>query len=121
MILIIDDNADIRSTLQDTLEVEGYESVTACDGQEGLDLIARGLRPTLIILDLMMPRMNGWRFLETIQETPEYSAIPVVVASAMTSKAETVSSAVFLKKPLDLEKLLGFIKNHCEPSTRQTA
>ncbi len=116
MILVVDDDLDILETLEQALEVEGYEVAIAADGQAALDLIGSGMRPDLILLDLMMPVMNGWKFLEVVKEDPAYSAIPVVVSTAMSSKAETVSSAAaFLRKPLDLDPLLAFVRMYCGP------
>ena len=122
MILVIDDDMDIRDSLAETLRVEGYEVLTAVDGSQALELLQKGLRPKLILLDLMMPVMNGWKFLETVHERPEYAAIPVVVSTAMTSKEDSVQfAAAFIKKPMDLASLLDFVRKYCGPPMEKSA
>ena len=122
MILLIDDDQDIRETLTETLLLEGYEVTAASDGQEALNFMNNGLRPSLILLDLMMPRMNGWKFLEVVKDEPEYAAIPVVVSTAMTRQSDSVrSAAAFIKKPLDLDSLLSFVKQYCGLPTKKSA
>jgi CheY-like chemotaxis protein len=80
-ILVIEDNADIRKLLMLTLESEGYCVVGAADGREGLDVLARISGLCLILLDLMMPVMNGWEFLRAKQKDGVLAVIPVVVIS----------------------------------------
>ena len=66
-VLVVDDDPDIRETLRDVIEMEGFAVVTAADGREAMDRLRMGLRPSLIVLDLMMPRMSGWDLLTALR------------------------------------------------------
>jgi CheY-like chemotaxis protein len=120
-VLVVDDDDDIRESLMDFLEDHGYEPLGAADGRDALDkLRAHGPRPCVIILDLMMPVMDGREFRERQLEDPELSAIPVVLVSAyqdVTDIARNLMVARHLPKPLDLEALLEVISAHCTPTT----
>ncbi len=97
-----------------TLELEGYQIFQACDGDEGLKL-AKDNRLDLILLDLMLPVMDGWKFLEQIRNDPEFSTIPIVVFSAAVEqsnqdKAMEMGAADFLLKPLSVGELRNSVK-----------
>ncbi|PLS79555.1 MAG: response regulator, partial [Chloroflexi bacterium] len=82
-ILVVDDDSGIREALTDILEDEGYAVRSACDGQAALDLLRQQAEPpALVLLDLMMPRMNGWQFRSEQRRDPALANIPVVVISA---------------------------------------
>jgi len=82
-IVVIEDDEDLRETLRELLEMEGFQVSTACNGLEGLRLIERSSRPCLILLDLMMPVMDGWEFLDTLrQNAAQLAQAPVAVVSA---------------------------------------
>jgi CheY-like chemotaxis protein len=99
-ILVVDDDADQRAVLADFLSRRGYDVVVACDGQDALDLLSGGLRPSLIVLDLTMPRMDGWCFLEHLRG-PVRSTVPVVVTSAVARARPPTGADACLEKPLD--------------------
>ena len=80
-LLVIDDDHDILLSLQDALEVEGYHVATASTGREALESLRKGLRPDLILLDLMMPDISGWAFRAWQRNHPEFASIPVVIVS----------------------------------------
>jgi signal transduction histidine kinase/CheY-like chemotaxis protein len=86
-VLIVEDDAATREMLQRTLEREGFSVAEAADGRAGLDRLAEH-RPSLILLDLLMPRMNGFEFLAELQTRPEWRSIPVVVVTAKDLTAE---------------------------------
>lgn len=115
-ILIMDDDIDIRSTLKDILEDHGYCVHTASNGLEGLDLLkAVSPLPGLIILDLMMPNMNGHDFLQIRSASTSLSNVPVAYFSADSdinkrSKNEGVES---LRKPVDFNELLLMVEKYC--------
>jgi CheY-like chemotaxis protein len=116
-VLVVDDDRDIREVLTDALEAEGYRVVTAADGQDALDWL-RGttVRPCVILLDLMMPRMDGLQFRAEALNDPSLAAIPVVVLSADPSIVGTAKSLNFsgaLRKPVPLESLLAAVHAHC--------
>ena len=114
-ILIIEDDLDIRESLVEALESgEGYVVRTAGNGREGLDsLKSSAVLPNLILLDLMMPVMDGYQFRAEQKQSALYGAIPVVVMSAdgkAEQKLAQLDCKAFLKKPLDLDELLEMIK-----------
>ena len=112
-ILIIEDDKDILEVLKDLLESEGYQVSTAENGQEAMDLLEKiPSLPGLILVDLMMPIMDGFQFREKQKNHPRVKNIPVVVMSAdghIEQKRERIGVKVFLKKPLDLDVVLNAI------------
>lgn len=114
-VMIVDDDEDIRGTLEELLETEGYSVVTAGNGQEALDLL-RGVRPGIIFLDLSMPIMSGREFREAQLADPALAAIPVVVMTAadrVAEKTEGMQIDEILAKPFKLQRLLGLAARHC--------
>jgi CheY-like chemotaxis protein len=107
-ILIIDDDGDIREVVGEALGFAGYEVARARDGREGLAR-CRSFRPTLILLDLMMPGMSGWEFRAAQLEDPELCDIPVVVVTALGHDPDLQVSAV-LAKPFRLDDLLANVR-----------
>jgi CheY-like chemotaxis protein len=112
-ILLIEDDEDSREALRDLLELEGYEVETAGDGLEGLEAFA-AQEPCLVLLDLMMPKMDGWEFLEALREYPPSEA-PVVILSAFGGDRSDrrIADRPFLAKPVDIEELLGTVGRYC--------
>jgi CheY-like chemotaxis protein len=116
-ILIVDDDRDIREMLTETLADEGYDVASAADGQDALtQLRADPDAPCLILLDLMMPHMNGWEFCTAQQQDPRLAPIPVVVLSAwpdLKRAASTIPVVGYVPKPIDFDRLLHLVKRHC--------
>ncbi len=117
-ILLVEDDADIRAMIAQLLELEGYRVRVSANGVDGLQIL-RGSegdeKPGLILLDLMMPVMNGWQFRAEQARDPSLEEIPVVVMSGdgrVTEEAPTVRAASFLKKPVDLDVLLETINKY---------
>ena len=107
-ILVVDDDTHIRDLVCEALDVEGYQVRGATDGKAALDLLATW-RPDLILLDLNMPRMDGWTFCEHQQEHPAISAIPVALMSAarnIRARPLPCEPVAILEKPFDLDDLL---------------
>jgi len=114
-VLVVDDDRDIRETLQELLEQEGYEVETAPNGLEAL-AVARSDRPALILLDLFMPIMDGLAFRRAQLEDPELVDIPVVVVSAaagMEARINELGVAGYLEKPLRIEELFETMTRYC--------
>jgi two-component system chemotaxis response regulator CheY len=113
-LLVVDDDLDIRDALQDVFELEGYAVLLAADGLEALAQLRQvETPPGLILLDLMMPRMDGFAFREALRHDASFSDIPVLVASAdldVKGAAEGLDVAGWLRKPLDLSELLSAVK-----------
>lgn len=110
-ILIIEDDDDIRQVFVDILESEGYRIGAAANGAEGLALLQGGQRPWLILLDLLMPVMNGAEFLARRQADPHLAAIPVVLLSGgdQTMRRDLPPVDLVVGKPVALEALLTAI------------
>ncbi len=115
-ILIVDDDADIREALVDVLTDNGYSSHAVPHGAAALAALKGGLRPCLILLDLMMPVMDGVTFRQHQLADPDLKELPVLVISAGTdvrAHAASLGAVESLRKPLDLDKLLEAIARHC--------
>jgi CheY-like chemotaxis protein len=112
-VLVVEDDVAIRAALCELLEFEGYKVYQAVDGKQALETLKRGLRPNLILLDLMMPVMSGSRFREEQMSDPSIADIPVIVLSA-DSNIKNVSEKLrinrFLRKPVNLDELLATIQ-----------
>jgi CheY-like chemotaxis protein len=107
-ILIVDDDADVRETLRELLEAEGYRCAAAANGQAALMYLG-GASPSLILLDLMMPVMDGFDFRKAQLENESWRNIPVIVVSASgRSKpaARDMAAADYLDKPIDVQLLV---------------
>lgn len=87
-LMVVEDNREIRDSLRDLFTLEGFEVEEACNGREALDRLDAGAHPSMIILDLMMPLMDGWEFLRHMQDRPERDT-PVVVLTSMAYEADT--------------------------------
>lgn len=110
-ILIVEDNQDVREALQALFELSGYHVRTANNGREALDEASSQL-PSLILLDMMMPVMDGWQFLQKRKLDHDLSQVPVVVVSAASSEKlpKADDSVHFLNKPFDFDKLLTYVE-----------
>jgi CheY-like chemotaxis protein len=120
-ILIVEDDDDIREALTQILELEGYVVREAANGREALDISAREPIPSLILLDLMMPVMDGWQFRAEQLKDPRLAKVPVVVISADASVHEKVASfgaASVLPKPISLDRLLRAVETLCPPRSQ---
>ena len=116
-ILLVEDDTAIRQTLAEVLEDEGYEVACAANGAEALAHLTRSAVPSLILLDLTMPVMDGWTFRSVQREDPRLARIPTVVVSANhTADRRTVdvlAADAFLAKPFDLDSLMDTIERLC--------
>ena len=110
-ILVVDDDEMIQESIREVLADEGYQVVLAQNGQEALARLRNGDRPSLILLDLMMPVMDGWQFRAEQKRDPRLSAIPVVVITAAGSAVKgSIDADEFMTKPVRLEDLLSVVK-----------
>jgi CheY-like chemotaxis protein len=114
-ILLVEDDAEIRESLKDALELEGYEIVTASNGRDALDRLPTMRKPCLILLDLMMPVMNGWEFAEALQGDADLASIPIVVVTAFGQELQRsrIASQDVIPKPVDLDRLFRSVKCFC--------
>jgi len=110
-VLIVDDEPDLLEVTRFALESEGFGVETARNGEEALALLLSGKRPGLVLLDLMMPVMNGWRFLDEIAKIPSLETIPIVILTAAGPSGVPGATEV-LYKPVDLGRLLEVVERH---------
>ncbi len=118
-VLVVDDDPDIRALLTISLELSGYQVTAATNGREGAEL-ALALRPDLIVLDVMMPEVDGLTALRALKADPDTSAIPVVMLSASVEDESVwlgweAGAAYYLTKPFELAQLLHFIETLTAP------
>lgn len=114
-ILIVDDDADVREMLSQFFAIEGYSVVTAANGREALDHLHHGDLADLILLDLMMPVMDGWQFRAEQQRDPKLARIPVVVLSAVYNareRAAQLGAVDYMQKPVEFDKLIETAERH---------
>ncbi len=121
-VLVVEDDADIRVALMDVLEEHGYEAVGAVNGLDALEKLKAGaLKPCLIVLDLMMPVMDGRAFREQQLQDSALAPIPVVVVSAYREIADqALRITEFLRKPLDVDELVQAVRRYCRPERATT-
>lgn len=112
-VLVVEDDEDIRTAMIDILESEGYHAVSATNGQEALELLRKINKPCLVLLDMMMPIMNGREFLDKIMEDSILAPIPVLIVSAIADKSDTEGAVGFLKKPVDIDMVLKMVDRYC--------
>ncbi len=113
-VLLVDDDSDFRTVLRELLEEEGCSVLEAENGRHALELLDSFL-PDLILMDLMMPEMNGWELFDALQKRAELAAIPVAVLSAV-SRMRPSGAVQVISKPIDLPNLLGLLDAIDAPS-----
>jgi CheY-like chemotaxis protein len=125
---VVEDDEALREALCDALTDEGFSVSSAADGLEALELLGRAPadRPSVILLDLTMPRMNGWQFRAAQRRDDRIAGIPVVILSAsgnLGDEAESlgVPSGAWLRKPVPLLSLLAMLSRYCRPESGGSA
>ncbi|MCU1385566.1 MAG: hypothetical protein JWL71_4263 [Acidobacteria bacterium] len=113
-VLIVEDDDDLREMMAHMLTIEGFDAATVANGREALEYLLSSITPHVILLDLMMPVMDGWEFRRQQKAHPDLAGVPVIVLSALDQgRAANVDAAAFLKKPLDFDRLLELVREHC--------
>jgi CheY-like chemotaxis protein len=113
-VLIVEDDPDLREMMAQLLTLEGFQAATVSNGREALDYLGDRDTPEVILLDLMMPVMDGWEFRRRQRQDPDLSRVPVIVLSALDqARAGGLDPAAFLKKPLDFDRLLQLVRSYC--------
>jgi CheY-like chemotaxis protein len=117
-ILVIEDDEPIRDAICYAIESAGYNVISAGDGKAGLEMLEHAKKPCLILLDLMLPIMNGWEFFEIIRSDPRnaLATIPVVITSAAGAGAVTAAQKAdgYIKKPIDIDRLYEVVGKFCK-------
>ena len=121
LVLVVDDEADIRDLVRLNLELEGHEVEVAEDGAAALAAIADGLRPDLVLLDLMMPRVDGWEVLRQLKADgdPDVAATPIILLTAKTGELDRIRGGIegalrYLTKPFNVGVLLSAVTDAIE-------
>jgi CheY-like chemotaxis protein len=110
-VLIVDDEREIRESLEELFQDEGYAVVSAGTGAEALDRLREGELPCAVILDLLLPVMSGPEVYQTMQRDPRLVGIPVIIITSDPSRAP--AGLLIMKKPMNLDRLLSTVHQHC--------
>jgi DNA-binding response OmpR family regulator len=115
-ILVVDDETELLKALSIRLETSGYEVITASDGQEGLEK-AKSLNPDLIVLDILMPKMDGYEVCRMLKFDEKYKSIPVIMLTAKTqdidkAMGKKVGANDYITKPFETQDLIDKIKKY---------
>jgi CheY-like chemotaxis protein len=114
LILVVEDDPILANSVCDLLKYEGHSVMHSANGIEALKMLGAGEKPALILLDLMMPEMNGWEFLRAVKDEPTLAAIPVIVTSRISEDDIRLISRPVVSKPYDVERLLGMVDRFCD-------
>ncbi len=115
-VMVVDDDDQIREVMRQILDHEGYKVASAGNGSEAMAYLRSSGEPCLILLDLMMPVMDGWEFRSRQRKDPQLAEIPVVVVSALANvgeRAESLEADGYLRKPVDFDDLLTTVERYC--------
>jgi CheY-like chemotaxis protein len=113
-VFVVEDDADTRDMLGRFLELEGFTVELASNGKQALERLTSGVHPCVILLDLMMPIMDGWQFRRRQVQLREIAEIPVIVVSAAgRDRMAEIDADAYLSKPVDLEQLLERVTQYC--------
>jgi CheY-like chemotaxis protein len=117
-ILVVDDDPDVRDAVASVLVDEGYGVTGVGSGREALQHLQQHMRPSLILLDMMMPEMDGWLLRQELKKSPELASIPIVILSGhgdVRDAALALGAVDYLRKPLHIESLLEIAERYCRP------
>ena len=112
-VLIVEDDEDIRDAYRSILELEGFDVACAENGKVALELLSTMDKPCCVLLDMMMPIMNGQQFLENIVSRSDILPLPIVVVSANATGSSTLGAQKWLKKPVDMDDLINVVHKYC--------
>ena len=116
-VLVVDDDADIRDSLAEVLDEDGFAVLTASNGREAFEVLHNAsAKPSVILLDMTMPVMDGWEFRKAQRKDPELASIPVAVLSAqpnVETAVKSIDAAAYLRKPLSVDDLIETLDSLC--------
>jgi two-component system, chemotaxis family, chemotaxis protein CheY len=119
-VLLVEDDDEIRSSVADVLDIEGFDVQTAANGLDALRRLENGASPDMILLDMMMPVMDGWQFMEELRKLHKSIQRPVVIFSAYGNPqgmAEELDAAGYLRKPFSVDELVAAIQCSIDQSS----
>lgn len=119
LLLVVEDDPDLRASLAESLALEGYRVEAACDGQEAIDWLAAGLTPDLILADVMMPNVDGFELLRRIRDEPKWVSIPFLFLTSRTDRRDVLQGKIlgaedYVSKPFSYDELLPLIEARIE-------
>lgn len=121
-VLLVEDDPSLREIYAEVLRDEGWIVHPAGDGLEALQLLANGVDPCVAILDLRMPRMDGWELADRLRETATWEDLPLVIVAAhyrVQDEARRLGTRWWLQKPVDIDRLVEVVTEAC--TTRSAA
>ena len=110
-VLLVEDDDIVRGAMQIVLEWEGYQVASATNGQEALDILRQADPPSLVLLDLMLPVLDGWKVREAQMADPTIASIPVIVVSSL-DRNRSPDAAGHITKPFQVDELLKAVRHH---------
>lgn len=115
LVLLVDDDTDVREALRDSVADEGYCAIEAQNGQEALDYLRSNQPPCIIFLDWNMSPVNGSQFMAEASQDPALARIPVVLVTADSRAAQKSKRgfAAYLTKPIDMDSLFALLSRYC--------
>jgi len=116
LVLIVEDDVDLAQLLAEVLEAEGYSTAIAGNGCEALDYLRKNNHTDLILLDMMMPVMDGWKFRDEQRKVPALASIPVLTVTAdgdARGKAAAIQAVGYIHKPVRIDTLLDEVERIC--------
>ena len=111
-VLVVEDDVEQREMMCEALELSGYAVVAAKDGKDALSKVSGIERLCVVILDLVMPQMNGWDFVEQLRKRSEFATVPIIVHTSAPGPAPATVARV-LKKPFPFDGLLATVREYC--------
>jgi CheY-like chemotaxis protein len=114
LVLLVEDEPDMRESLKLLLESEGYRVATALDGKEAIEVMSRAEAPGLIVLDLLLPEMTGWECLAEMRKVERLAQIPVIVISGVAEELipQVPGITEHIRKPIDIDHFLTLLETH---------
>ena len=119
-VLLVEDHPDVRDMMSLALELSGHRVITAVNGKDALEVLRRE-RPCVILLDLMMPVMDGWQFRAALEQIRGCRDVPLIVISALTDVVKRIPGAAHLSKPVDIERMLELVEQYCRAEAADDA
>jgi CheY-like chemotaxis protein len=110
VVLIVDDDESTRETLEEALKSDGYETAVASDGEEALGWLSHHPPPRLMLLDLLMPGMDGWQVIDHLRQRDELPHVPIAVITAVGRDLRNAAEYPALRKPIEIDELLSLVE-----------
>jgi CheY-like chemotaxis protein len=110
-ILVVEDHPEMLDAVVTLLQHEGWTAIGTGNGEEAINRLNGGLRPSLVVIDLMLPKVSGWDLLQHLQETPGLREVPTLVLSGFPRESLRVTADIVLSKPVDYDRLVAAVRH----------